>query len=57
MVLFFDLTSMQPEEIESAVKAAQKFVEQQMTPSDMVGVVSLSTSLQVNRTSPRTTSC
>jgi VWFA-related protein len=49
MVLFFDLTSMQPEEIERAVQAGQKFVDKQMTPSDMVAVVSLATSLQVNQ--------
>ena len=41
IVLFFDLTSMQPEEIERAVQAAQKFVDEQMTPSDMVAVISL----------------
>ncbi|MGZ4812580.1 MAG: VWA domain-containing protein, partial [Terriglobales bacterium] len=41
IVLFFDLTSMQPEEIERAVQAAQKFVDKQMTPSDMVAVISL----------------
>jgi VWFA-related protein len=49
IVLFFDLTSMQPEEIERAVEAAQKFVDQQMTPSDMVAVMSLSASLQVDQ--------
>jgi VWFA-related protein len=49
IVLFFDLTSMQPEEIERAVQAGQKFVAKQMTPSDMVAVVSLATSLQINQ--------
>ncbi len=49
IVLFFDLTSMQPEEIERAVQAGQKFVDQQMTPSDMVAVISLASSLQVNQ--------
>jgi VWFA-related protein len=49
IVLFFDLTSMQPEEIERAVQAAQKFVDKQMTPSDMVAVISLASSLQVNQ--------
>ncbi len=49
MVLFFDLTSMQPEEIERAVQAGQKFVDQQMTPADMVAVISLASSLQVNQ--------
>ncbi|MBZ5630161.1 MAG: VWA domain-containing protein [Acidobacteriia bacterium] len=49
IVLFLDLTSMQPEEIERAVQAGRKFVNQQMTPADMVAVMSLSTSLQVNQ--------
>ena len=49
IVLFFDLTSMQPEEIERAVKAGQKFVDKQMTPADMVAVISLASSLQVNQ--------
>jgi VWFA-related protein len=49
IVLFFDLTSMQPEEIERAVVAAQKFVDKQMKPADMVAVISLATSLQVNQ--------
>ncbi len=49
IVLFFDLTSMQPEEIERAVVAAQKFVDQQMKPADMVAVMSLASSLQVNQ--------
>ena len=48
-MLFFDLTSMQPEDIERAVQAAQKFVDKQMTPSDMVAVISLASSLQVNQ--------
>ncbi len=49
IVLFFDLTSMQPEEIERALNAAQKFVDQQMKPADMVAVMSLASSLQVNQ--------
>ncbi|HEU5451261.1 MAG TPA: VWA domain-containing protein [Terriglobales bacterium] len=49
MVLFFDLTSMQPEEVARAVAAAQKFLDQQMTPADMVGIVSLASSLQVDQ--------
>lgn len=49
IVLFFDLTSMQPEEIERAVQAGQRFVDKQMTPSDMIAVISLASSLQVNQ--------
>ncbi len=37
------------QEIGRAVDAAQKFVDKQMTPSDMVAVISLAASLQVNQ--------
>ncbi len=43
MVLFFDLTSMQPEEIKRGVDSAEKYVNTQMGPQDLVSVVSLST--------------
>src|SRR5689334_4680565 len=43
MVLFFDLTSMQPEEVTRGVKSAEKFVETQLRLSDLIAVVSLST--------------
>ena len=47
IVLLFDLSSMQPEEIERAVDAGNRYVDQQMSPADLVGVVSLDTSLRV----------
>ncbi|MGH9521807.1 MAG: VWA domain-containing protein [Terriglobales bacterium] len=49
VVLFFDLSSMQPDDIDRAVEAGQKFVNQQMTASDLVGVISLGSSLVVNQ--------
>ena len=49
VVLFYDLTSMQPEDIDRAVEAGKKFVDQQMTAADLVGVISLGSSLQVNQ--------
>ncbi len=49
IVLFFDLSSMQPEDIEHAIAAGQKFVDKQMTPADMVAVVTLATQLQVEQ--------
>ncbi len=49
MVLFFDLSSMQPEEIERAVASAVNYVDKQMTPADLVAIVSLGDSLQVNQ--------
>ena len=49
VVMFFDLTSMQPEEIERGIKSAQKFVDEQMKPADLVSVVSISTRLDVDQ--------
>jgi VWFA-related protein len=49
LVFFFDLSSMQPEEIERAVTSARDYVQTKLTPADMVAVVSLSTSLQVDK--------
>lgn len=49
IVLFFDLTAMQPEEIDRAVTAARKYVDKQMTPADLVAVVSLGSSLHVDQ--------
>ncbi len=48
ILLFFDLTSMQPEEVARAAKSALEYVDKQMSPSDVVSVVSLSNSLTVN---------
>ena len=49
IVLFFDLSAMQPEEIDRAVKAAQDYLDKQMQPADLVAVVSLATSLDINQ--------
>ena len=43
MVLFFDLTSMQTEEVKRGIESAEKFIDDQLRPSDLVAVVSLST--------------
>jgi VWFA-related protein len=48
IVLFFDLTSMQPEEIERAARSALQYTDKQMSPADIVSVVTLSASLTVN---------
>jgi VWFA-related protein len=47
IVLFFDLTSMQPDDLIRAHDAAQKFVKKQMTKADVVAVVAFSTRLNV----------
>jgi VWFA-related protein len=47
IVLFFDLSSMQPEELERAVKAAHDYVDKKLSPADLIAVASFSTSLVV----------
>ena len=46
MVMMFDLSSMQPAEQFRAVEAAQKFVSTQLSASDVVSVMTFSTSLK-----------
>lgn len=48
MLLFFDFSAMDPEQIDRAVEAAQKFVSAQMQPADMIAIVSLATDLHVD---------
>jgi VWFA-related protein len=47
IVLFFDLSSMQPEELARAVKAAHEYIEQKLAPADMIAIASFSTALHV----------
>ena len=47
MVLLFDFTSMQPDDQIRAQKAAEKFLDQQMTTSDAVSIMAVSNSVQV----------
>ena len=49
IVFFFDLTSMQPEDIDRSVDAAKNYVNKQMQPADLVAVVSLNTSLSLDQ--------
>jgi VWFA-related protein len=49
IVMFFDLTSMQPEDLDRAVEAAQTFLKTRMQPADLVALVSLGTSLSVDQ--------
>ena len=49
IVFFFDLTSMQPEDLERAVDAAQEFVDKKLEPADLIALVSLSESLSVDQ--------
>src|SRR5208283_4766317 len=48
IVLFFDLSAMEPDEIDHAVTSAEHYVDTQMAPADLVSIVSLGSSLLVN---------
>lgn len=48
IVMFFDLSSMQQEDLDRAVDAAENYIKNQMAPADLVSVVSMSTSLQLD---------
>ena len=49
IVMFFDLTSMQPEDLERAVAAAQTFLRSKMQTADLVALVSLGDTLSVDQ--------
>lgn len=49
IVMFFDLTSMQPEDIERAQEAARHYINAQMQPADIVAVASLNTDLSLDQ--------
>src|SRR5215510_2279243 len=48
IVLFFDLTSLQPDELQRSVDAAKKYVQTKMTAADMIAIVSLASSLRLD---------
>ena len=47
LVFFFDMSSMQPDELMRALKASNDFITNRMTPADLVAVVTYSSSLRV----------
>jgi VWFA-related protein len=49
IVIFFDLSSMQDEDIDRAVDAATDYVNKQMQPADLVALVSMSTGLNMDQ--------
>ena len=49
IVFFFDLTSMQPEDVDRSVEAAKAFLKDKMQAADLVALVSLDTSLKVDQ--------
>jgi VWFA-related protein len=49
IVMFFDLTSMQPEDLDRSVDAARDFLRSKMQPADLVALVSLGDTLSVDQ--------
>jgi VWFA-related protein len=49
IVMFFDLTSMQPEDLDRSVEAARDFLNKKMQPADLVALVSLGDTLKVDQ--------
>jgi VWFA-related protein len=49
IVMFFDLTSMQPEDLDRCVDAARDFLRDKMQPADLVALVSLGNTLNVDQ--------
>src|SRR5260370_26609798 len=48
MLLFFDFSGMDPEQIDRSVDAAKKFVQTRMPPADLIALVSLATNMRVD---------
>jgi VWFA-related protein len=48
IVLFFDFSAMEPDQVDRCVDAAKKYVNEQMQPADMVALVSLATNMRVD---------
>lgn len=49
IVFFFDLADMEPEEIDRAATSAIRYLDKQMLPADLVAIVSLGNSLQIDQ--------
>ena len=49
IVFFFDLTSMQPEDLDRSVDAAKEFLNHKLQPADLIALVSLDTELKVDQ--------
>ena len=48
ILLFFDFSAMEPEEIDRSVDAAKKFIHEKMQPADLIAIVSLATNMHVD---------
>lgn len=49
IVMFFDMTSMAPDEIERSIQAARKYIQTKMTSADLIAIVTLTTSLRLDQ--------
>jgi VWFA-related protein len=49
IILLFDLSAMEPDEIDRAITSAEHYVDKQMSPADLVSIVSLGSALLVNQ--------
>ncbi len=47
IVLLFDSSSMQPEELERAIESGRDYIAKRLTPADLVAIASVSSSLQI----------
>jgi len=48
MLMFFDFSAMEPDDIDRAVEAGKKYVQAKMQPADMVALMSLATDLKLD---------
>jgi VWFA-related protein len=48
MLMFFDFSAMEPDDIDRSVEAGKKYVQTKMGPADMVALMSLSTNLNLD---------
>src|SRR5205823_11967143 len=48
ILLFFDFSAMEVDQIDRAVDAAKKYVNGKMQPADMIAIVSLSTNMRLD---------
>ena len=48
MLMFFDFSAMEPDDIDRAVEAGKKYVQAKMQPADMVALMSLATNLKLD---------
>jgi VWFA-related protein len=49
IVLFFDLTSLAPEDLLRSTDAALKYLKEQMSPADLVAVIAFGTTMNIDR--------